>query len=173
MHSRPHTQLHISWTHTEPPSHIHKQLCSQTHTQRWSHTCRETPTVTYRNTASWGLEHARHTEEHTALHRDMSPTHKLHTQTQVNSIMISAIPTPSPYIHLFMHAYMQQIFIEPPICAKLYSRLWASSSEQSRDPCSRGVNTPVGLPGSKQIHIYVQWCYEKNEAVRKTKRGVL
>lgn len=70
-----------------PRAALRKQPCSQTHPQRWSHIWRDIPIVTHRTTVSWGLAHARHTEEHAAPHRDMPPTHKPQMWAQVNSIV--------------------------------------------------------------------------------------
>lgn len=64
MHSRPHTQLCLD-AHPETP----RQLCSQTHTQRWSHLWRESLTVTHRSTTSWQtLDTQMDTQPHTQRH---------------------------------------------------------------------------------------------------------
>lgn len=124
-----------------PRAALKKQPCSQTHPQRWSHIWREIPIVTHRTTVSWGLAHARHTEEHAAPHRDMPPTHKPQMWAQVNSIMGgSEITLPLP-THSFIHSINQPIFVKHLPCARHYSRLRVPSCGQNKDPCPRGVNT--------------------------------
>ena len=152
---RPHRQLHTPscvWTYT-PIAALQKQPCSQTRPQRCSPLWREIPIVTHRTAVSWGLARARHTEEHAAPHRDMPPTHKPQMWAQVNSIMGSSeITLPLP-THSFIHSINQPIFVKHLPCARHYSRLWGPSCGQNKDPCPRGVDTLVGLTGSKQIHI--------------------
>lgn len=107
--------------------------------------------------------HARNAEGCSPAQR-RPPTHKL--QTQVNSVMTtSEIPPP---LHTFIQSFIQHRFTGHLLCARGCSRLWGSSSEQNKDACPGGMDTPVGLVGSTQIQIGdVGWHRGKKKAVRQ------